>query len=320
MNIEHINNPMNLFTQNEHMNFEGIVSEIRNKAKMVPLLILYTIISSLLLVFLGVIDWEIYFRIFEYLGGDDGYWSPKLMAFSGIIMMIAFHILAKNQPKHVIARIVAGLTGLIIIAFIIGGGLYISTMLYGDGMGSMPDVEIPVVIGQISQSVAQQGWIDAVFENVTNPVAILSLSLGIGGLSIVALYIAHHLFTWINKNITEIYNRLSALRLAQAHHEKINQSEIHTAELHAMDFQLSFQDEQHWMLQISDEALEIIASNLMPHEQAYKEWEFNEQTHRWQNDESNDAKRIAAAIKKIKSITLSDIIKAMSLPKNLKRK
>jgi len=319
MNNEHTNNSMSLFIQSEHMVFEGIISEIKNKAKMVPLLILYSIASSLLLGFIGVIDWEIYFRIFEYLGGDGGYWSPRLMAFSGIIMMIAFHILAKNQPKHVIVRIVAGLTGLIILSFIIGGGLNIASMLYNDGMGATPDVDIPVMIGEISQSVVQQGWIDTIFENVTNPVAILSLSLGIGGLSIVALYVAHHLFTWINKNINEIYKRLSALRMATALHKKINQSETHTAELLAKEYELSFQGEQHWMLQIGDEALEIIASNLMPHEQAYKEWEFNEPTHRWQNDESKDAKRIAAAIKKIKSITLSDILKAMSLPKQLRK-
>ena len=313
-----MNSYLKIFNPHEHMEFEGIISQTKKNALMVPIMIAYTLLTATLLFGIGVIDYEIYYKIFDYLSGDNNYWSPNLMAFTGIIMMTAFHILANNKPDHVIVRVVSALTGLIIMAFIIGGGLYISQMLYNDGMGE-PTSDIPMIIGEDVESEIKQNWVDALFENFTSPLAVLTLSLGIGGLSIVALYIAHHLLHVIEKNISEIYTRLSTLRTVLVLHWVINQSETKMANLKSQDCDLSFQGEQYWKQQIGEEVLEVISQELLPHEQTLQEEVIFEPKHRWEQDKSEDIRKITTMIKKIKSITLSDILKVMSLPKTLRK-
>lgn len=306
-----------IFTSQDHMGFEGIVSDAKQKSQATMMMSLFLVLASMLLLGLGIMDWEIYFRIFEHLSGDDGYWSPHLMAFTGIVMMIAFHILAKHEPNHLVVHIVKWITGLIIIAFMIGGGLYISQMLYNDGMGEPSDT--PIVIGGVVQSEIKQDWIETLFEKFTSPTAILTLSLGIGGLSIVALYVAHYLLHVIEKNISEIYSRLSTLRSVLALHQAIKRAESLYADLITQEYELSFQDGEYWKHQIADEVLDEISKELMPHEQVLQEDKISMPNPLWEQTPTEDTKHITAMIKKIKAITLSDILKAMSLPKHLRK-
>ncbi len=319
-----MNQGNNFFTPQEHMVFEGIVADAKKAALLIPLQLLALSLALVGLAGVVVIDWEIYYRIFEYLADGQGYWSPRLMACTGIIMIAAFHLLAEDDAAHPIVRLVTLLAGVIIAAFVIGGGLYIAAILYGDGMGQQTG-SVPVIpaLGELPGVIAESGWIDVLFDSVTRPVAILSLSLGIGGLSIVALFIAHHLITLIRKSLHEVFTRSKALRAALYYHRAIQAAEARLGELHDRQNALAFEDEDHWKLHLANQALEVVADHLMPHEQALQEWDYQTPVHRWGQGNAEDnkqmRKRVEAAVKALRAITLDDILQALSLPKTLRR-
>lgn len=314
-----MNEFLKIFTSQEHMEFEGYVYNAKKEANAVPLKVAYTLLSVVLLIPLGILDWEIFYRIFRDFNGQDNLWSPKLMAFTGTVMLVAYHVLAGRHPKHMVVKVVSGLTGLIIVAFMVGGGLYIADMLYVD-IGEAPEADIPLPNQDTIEAEANQDWIGALFKYFTSPTAKLALSLGIGGLSIVALYIAHHLLHVIEKNISDIYTQKSNLRRVLALLKIINQSEIKMAELKTQEYELSFQNSEYCMQFVGEEVLEVISKELLPHEQILQEDKISAPVNpRWEQTPIEDKKHIAAMIKKIRAITLSDILKAMTLPKTLRK-
>lgn len=318
-----MNHAAPIFNTKEHMCFAQRKSAARKKALLIPLQLILVVVSGLCFAAAVVIDYEIYFRIFEYLAGEDyaagegGYWSPALMACTGGIMILAFHLLAERHPRHPMVRVVSWLAGLIIMAFIIGGGLYIAAMLYNDGLGEISAEITPIVLGALPGAEGED-WIDLLFNKVTSPFAVFALSLGIGGLSIVTIFIAHHLLSFIMYAVREIYTRSANLRKVLALHGRIKRAEEELAEIEGRVHELAFHDEAYLRMQIADDTLEVVSEHLMAHEQALQEWEFGEREHRWEWNNDEEAKRALAAVKKIRAITLEDILQHLSMPKQLR--
>lgn len=308
-----------IFTEKEHLIFAGIISADKKAALLIPLQCLVTALISLFTGLVFIIDWEIFFRIFDYLAGDEGYWSPRLMACTGGIMMLAFHLVAERQPQHLVVKVINRLSGIIIAAFVVGGGLYIASILYTDGMGELGGELPPIQLGQAASAVVSGSWIDLVFEYVTSPSAVLALSLGIGGLSIVSMFIAHHLLALITQLIRQIYTRSKALRSALNNQRIIRDSEARLGELTDREHELVFCDEDHWKLHIADQALDVIAEHLMPHQQYLQDCEFTAPEHRWAIDQSKDVKRVERAVKKLQAISADDILRHLTLPKQLEK-
>jgi len=208
------------------------------------------------------------------------------------------------------------LAGLIIAAFLIGGGLYIAGILYSDGMGELNSPAPDITIGQTLGTGGS--WIDGLFTHVTSPGAVLALSLGIGGLSIVALYVAHELLSLIREYLAGVYRSAAALYSALKYRRAIRQCEARLRALASEDQTLVFHDADHWRASLTDEALSVISDRLMVHEQALQEWEYHSPRHRWEEDTSADARRVAASVKKIRAITGDDILAALNPPKTLR--
>jgi len=309
-----------IFTPKENMIFAGIVSKARKSAFLIPLLALALTIVLPVLAIVFYIDWEIYFRVFDFLAGEDSeYWSAPLMACTGGIMMIAFHLLAKNHPEHRLVKLINRLSGAIIAIFAIGAGLYIAVILYNDS-GGVAGSEVPQInFGEAVSAIIQRSLIDLVFDYIASPAAVLAFSLGIGGLSIVAMFIAHQLFSLITYLISEIYTRNKTLRLVLQQQRIIRECEKRLRELQTRDQGLLFQDEQYWRVQITDDVLDVISDHLMPHEQALQDFDFNPPEHRFASDFSGQGKKVQAAVKKIRAISADDILNAMNPPKLLRK-
>lgn len=308
----------NLFTTKDFLKFQFIKNLQLKAAAKVPLLILMTLLAALALAVVGYSEWEIIYRVFDYLAGDyNEYWSPSLMGFTAATMIIGFHILAKSNPHNLAVRIVNQCVAILIPVYLIGLGLLIACILFADGLSGMLNIDIQAMIGSIPEAL-EQGWIDAFFANVTNPLAVLTFSLGIGGLAIVNIFIAHKLLTMIAINTNDAYSRLSRANAAIKDYQIILNAQKEYSALNSQINDLLIKDDSYIQTLIINEVMSVIADALLPHKKWLQDSQYSlesrfEETHR-----KIDPKQIAKDIAKIEAIRPQDIMNAMN-PKFLEK-
>jgi hypothetical protein len=266
-----------IFNQREALMAIGALCELQRAARGNKLRFLATGFAVTCLILLGVIDWEVYFRIFQYMTDGEDFWSPHLMACTPAIMLIGFHVLASQSPKHPVVRLVGALAGFFIVAFIVGGGLYIAAMLFQDaGAPGQHALELPPLGGlpPAEESSAGQGWLDALFANVTSPVGVLTISLGIGGLSVVSVYAGHRLISMIEHNVREAHLSRRNLRDGLKHHRASQEAEARFAELTAEHERLMRGSDDQLLVQIAGLTLQTINTHIIPHEKRLQRMRF----------------------------------------------
>jgi hypothetical protein len=197
----------------------------------------------------------------------------------------------------------------------IGVGLLIASIL---DVGSLIETEQPVVFGKIPDVMAPNG-IESLFTNVTNPLAALTFSLGLGGLAIVNIFVAHHLLTHIWRNVDELTGRVARAKQAIADYAIIKRTHKQYAEfgLELADL-LALEDEQFCMA-VAGAALLERDEALRPH----KEWLVEQRLGNkslFALQESACPQEVAKLIKPIEAISLGDILKALTPPKFLEKR
>ena len=314
-----MNNPEELFSSEEMMRFEAVLKRHIEAAAKAPLLILMTLLAGLALAVVGYSEFEIVYRVFDYLAGENNeYWSPTLMGFTAATMIIGFHILAKVKPHNLAVRIVDRSVEILIPTYLIGMGFLIACILFADGLGSMIQIEMPAMIGSLPEAI-EQGWVDAFFAHVTNPLAVLAFSLGIGGLAIVNIFIAHKLLTTIAININDIFGRLSRARAAIKDHQAILIAKQEYSAINSEINDLLIWDDNYIRTIIVNEVMSVISDALLPHKKWLQDFQYSsdsrfvEESHR-----KIDPKQVAKDIAKIEAIRPQDIMNAMN-PKFLEK-
>ena len=66
-----MNNPEELFSSEEMMRFEAVLKRHIEAAAKAPLLILMTLLAGLALAVVGYSEFEIVYRVFDYLAGEN---------------------------------------------------------------------------------------------------------------------------------------------------------------------------------------------------------------------------------------------------------
>jgi len=219
-----MNDSRPLFSVNDLMMFQGKLKQHMVASAKAPLIVLKCFFQVFALATVGYIEWEIIYRVFQYISGENDYWSPGLMGLSAAIMVIGFHILAAWNPANFAARFVDRVVQFLIPVYLIGIGLYITSSLFGDGLSTAFGSEIPLVIGNLPKAVGTD-WISTLFESITNPLATLALSPGVGGLAIVNIFVAHHLLKMVAINLEDIYERISNAKEAVKDHSTLQRTQ-----------------------------------------------------------------------------------------------
>lgn len=308
-----------LFTIEEMMRFQAVLKSHLEAIAKIPLILFKTLLGIAALGVVGYSEWEIIYRVFDYLAGDNHeYWSPALMGFTAATMIIGFHILAKDKPGNLAVRIVERSVVILIPLYLAGIGLLIASILFGDGLGSLINTEIPVVIGEIPK-IMEQGFIDAIFTNVTNPLAILAFSLGIGGLAIVNIFIAHKLLSSITINLDDIFGRLSRAMAAIKDHKIIMRTQKQFSELNSQLCDLLVWDDTYIRTYIANDVMNVICEALLPHKKWLQNTQYSTEFRFDTQNQKADPKQLAKDIAKIEAIRLQDIMNAMN-PKLLEKK
>ncbi len=308
-----------LFSIEEMMRFQAVLKGHLEATAKIPLIIFKTILLVTACAIVGYSEWEIIYRVFDYLGGDHNeYWSPALMGFTAATMIIGFHILAKDKPNNLAVRIVERSVIILIPLYLVGIGLLIASILFGDGLGSLIHTEIPVVIGAIPE-IIEQGFIDSVFTNVTNPLAVLAFSLGIGGLAIVNIFIAHKLLSIITTNLDDVFGRLSRAKAAIKDHQTILRTQKQFSELNSELKSMLIWDDTYIRTYIANAVLGVISDALLPHKKWLQDFQYSTEFRFETQNQKADPKQLAKDIAKIEAIRLQDIMNAMN-PKLLEKK
>jgi len=307
------------FTRAEQIRFEIKRNKYVKAAAKVPLILL---ITFLCVIGLGVVcysEWEIIYRVFEALMGEDNrYWSPVLMGLTAATMIVGFHLLAKLKPQNIAVRIVESSVGILIPIYLFGIGILIACILFQEGLSDMLNVEIPDIIGGLPK-VVEEGWLDAFFTHVTNPIAVMVFSLGIGGLAIVNIFVAHQLLTMITKNGTDAFDRLTLAKSAIGDHQITQRVQREYAAIGAELDELAMQDDQDIKLMITDEVMNTISDALLPHKKWLQNKQYSSEFRFGVQDQKVDTKKMAKDIAKIEAIRPQDVMNAMD-PRYLEKK
>ncbi len=300
------------FTQQDLMRFQTVLEMYRREAwKVIPLKI-KAIFQGLILAFVVFVETHLVYRVFDYLSGDEGkYWSPEIMMLTSAIMIVGFHVLAINKPGNVAVRFVERCAGILIPIYAIGVALYLGIAIFEDSDSGFDLGAAPTLLG-IAPEMPGQNWIDLIFENITSPLAKLGFSVGIGGLAIVNLYIAHSLLTMILANVDDIYARLSRARAAQTDYDIILRTQDQFSEVGADIADLEMRDETYFKDRIAGDVLVIKDEALSPH----KRWVELQETEcgtLFKANDGPDPKIIKTKIAAIeKAVTYELIIQSMT--------
>ena len=266
---------------------------------------------------MSVIEWEIIYEVFAYLSSeDDGYWAPELMGCTALIMIVGFHLLAKSNPNNLAVRIVKASVQVLIPLYLIGIGSLIAAIMYAGGLGGMVEAPLELTLGTLPQAI-EGNWLDTLFESITNPVAILVLALGIGGLAIVNIFVAHHLIIMIGNNLSDLSSRFIRAKEAVKCHATIKRTQRDASKLLLKLEKLNDRDDHSIRLMISNEVMAVISEALHPH----KVW-LNEQSIRKDSrfkEEDINAEQVAKNIAEIESVSINDVMAALN-PKLLESK
>lgn len=208
-----------MIDQQLRLKMETRVNEARKQARWLWLTFLGLIFRGALLVLVGVIEFEILYRTFQGIAGENNeYWSPGLMALTGVIMLSAFHLLAGTSQDNFVVKLIRRLTPFLIGLYLIGLGLLASGIINLDAGGVLLQNPGEIVIGGLPGAEPEKHWLTALFENITNPLALVLFSFGIGGLAIVNLFVAHALIEGLKRSVRKIHDiKPEADRLKHEH-------------------------------------------------------------------------------------------------------
>lgn len=304
-----------IFTNEQHLQLNAECQFFSIDKGEITKLGLCTGLWAVCFLFIAFLEYELGFRAFDNLSMGEGYWSPHLMAFSSLVMIIGFHFLAEHRPNNFAVRMVNTLVEFLIPLYVIGLGLFVAAPLMLDMQGAFDVGSVPV-IGGLPE--VEQGLLHSLMMNIASPVAMLFFSLGIGGLAIVNLFVAHRLILMIVANVNKMNGKLSLARKAKFLLSEINRLEKEYQVLQHDMADLELHDERYLKLIIAAEALSTMASALVRHKEELKAQEYAAPPGAFDDFIGKktlvvDVKKLKADIGRIEAITQDDILQAMNI-------
>jgi hypothetical protein len=294
-----------LFSDAMRRCFSARLKEVVVDSANIPFIIAISCFQVLVLCAVGILEWEIIYRVFAYLTEDNDYWLPEVMAITAMVMIASFHILGVTQPHNIAVRFVNRTVGLLIPLYMVGVGLLIASIL---DVGSIIQTDLPLPQpGELPPPI-EASWIERVFSEVTTPLAALVFSLGLGGLAIVNIFVAHYLITQIKTAIQKVSGQLATAKQAIADHRFIVRCQKDYAALQQQLDALESLDDASLRLSITAEVLSLIAGTLWQHKQFLSTQEVNG-TSEFVPASTTNANHIAKVIEQIEEIDRAEIIK-----------
>lgn len=222
-------------------------------------------------------------------------------------MVAGFHLLGQMQRGHFLLSWVRKLIPYLILLYGLGAGLIAATLFNQDAVAALLSSAGAgeIVIGIVETVEPEEHWLEWFLNDITSPIALAAFSLGIGGLAIVNLFVAHELIHLIVDALADIRAR------------KINAQHLKTEYAYVLECLENYR-ENHFDLgetalwtapKITRETAlqlsELIESHKRRHEAFIKRREINGKRPRHRPDDLIDAKAIERDLKKIDALDFS---------------
>lgn len=271
-----------------------------------------------LLILVGSSEYELLYRTFEAIAGENNeYWSPAMMALTGAIMVTAFHLLASKSPDNPALRLIRRLTPWLIGLYLVGLGLLTAGVINIDASGVLLQNPTSIVIGGLPNAKPELHWLTALFENVTNPLALALFSFGIGGIAIVNLFVAHGLIEGIKKTLHKIHETKPEASRLNAELKTVKKNEAQYRELQYDLHHINLWSPERVRHEVALLVSMVINEAIAKHERFIKAGNFAPESGPLTLRDPVDPKLVEREIKKIKTLDLkaiTKILKAHSTP------
>lgn len=306
-----------LFNEYDQQQIDIKHKENSKRLRKIPWLVFCWGIAVLCLLLGLLFEYEIIYRIFQYLSDGNDYWSPALMATSALLITLAFHILVKFYGSRNLNFWIRRLATFCIPIYVLGAAFLLAAILYQDGLGAILESEQDWLggfansnsVGQDSPS--EEGWLTTVIEHILNPLAVLGFMLGIGGLAIINLFNSHHWIQSLGDISHDLFATYGEVRHFYHHYHIIQQCNddivMNYAELHMLK-QLH---EDQLILNTALEVVNAIQDALQPHKNALNVHRYQMTGSDFQPVENLDIKAIQKDITRLDNISLSEIEKML---------
>ena len=304
-----MNNNDVLFSKEMLSQMQPVVASANRALRVIPLMILTVALLAAVQLPVAIVEIEIMYRIFAYMS-SDGYqfFSPRLLSLTGILMIIGFHLYAEHHPLHPVVRLIETIAIGFIACYVLGTGFYMASMLRDSGLGLDAGFDPEFFSGSLD-TLQEKGWIDTAFETFADPFGVLAVSLGLGGLAVVNLYISHRIISAIRSIVVDINTRRTRHQSIHEDYQAVLSAQQRYAACSDELWELAMYDRNYLALELASTTLEHVHQQLLPHEQLLQEDRYDSQ--RTVDGVSNptDYKEIRKAVDKIKSITVDDILR-----------
>ncbi len=285
----------------------------RKRARLVIPLMVWVTALAIIQSFVGYVEYELVYQIFDFVSGEEGYYSTSIMACTGILMIAGFHIGSTHYPNSFAIRFINTAAMIFIVFYGLGLGLLLMAMLYVDGLAELVESALGALFSPQEQE-ESMNWLDTVFQDYANPIAVLIFSVAVGGLTIVNMSISHSLLTAIKNSAKSAFERRAHARDAKRHYKTILRCQADYQDITQQRNALEQLHNNALASEIATEAMTTIRGELASHKAVLKQFEFSEEPSRfvWPETTPPDPKVLSKSIQAIERITIKDIFKVLN--------
>ena len=141
---------------------------------------------------LAFFEYHIMYSTFRQIAGDDNpFWSPPIMGFSALILVMAVHFFVEQSKNHPAVQFINAVVSKMVPVYLVGIGLLLAVLLYKFGLSAMLDTD-HAKLNMVTMKMEGQSWVSWVMTHIANPLAALVFSVGLGALAVVNVFVAHN--------------------------------------------------------------------------------------------------------------------------------
>ncbi len=304
-----------LFTPQELIVFEATFQKIVREANRVALLRGLALLQAFGLLMVVVVEYSLLYEVFDYLkgpaSGSDADWSVGLLALTGTIMLLAFHLYARERNDAPAVRIINRCVDFLLPLYVLGAGAALAAIIYFNGADALIASVAESGRELFSEGGAASG--NRMFERILS-FAPAAFALGCSGLAVINLFASHRLASLLWSNVKDIEKRAAAATDARAAMSDIHLCLRQHAQLLSERDDISSVDQNAEDIADANRILGVIRHEIVP----YETWLTDQKVRGREPDSpfvksqtSLDVKEMQHRVAAIKAMTVKSILSAM---------
>lgn len=260
-------------------------------------------------------DFHVLKHVFGYLDAGQGWWSPAVMATGGMIVILGFHVFALRNAGHATVRVIEFLVGLQIPFYALGLGLFVTAMLHADGLASVVGSGDDWLAAGTAEGggFSFAGLLEAFYEEVTSPLAVTLFELGLGTISVTAIFTAHWLICTAHARLARAREALQRVARDTRRYITVRRTRREYAETAARLARLTDRWDRDARIEgIADAVSQLAADRTAPHRAWRKEAELRVGSE-LEPSESTDPAVVAKSLAQIDAaFTRASVLRALT--------